>query len=118
MPLRIPSSPLQRQTLRLGDLSGRHFPRNFIKVPNRLAAIRTGQRDREVVPNVGSYIVLRHAAAVLIHDAKVVLGDGDALLCGLAIPAGRLRFVLSNPYPLVVEIAEGKLAVAVALLTG
>ncbi len=51
-------------------------------------------------------VVLRHALAVIVHDAEIVHRRGHALLGGLAEPKERLGVVLRHAPAFVVHDAE------------
>ena len=74
-------------------------------------------RGRLPVPLHGLGIVLRHAPALGVHGAEVVLGAGVTLLCGLAEPLRPFNKVLWHALANVVHDAEEELGVPIAPLS-
>ena len=64
----------------------------------------------------GFGVVLRHALALSVHDAKIELRDGVALLCGFAIPLDRFGVVPQPALAALVHDAEVELRLSVPLL--
>ena len=50
----------------------------------------------EAIPLQGLGVVLRHALAIVVHEAEIVLRAGVALVGGEAIPFQRLGVVLRH----------------------
>ena len=69
-----------------------------------------------MIPQCGLGGVLRHALALSVHDAKIELRDGVALVCSFTIPLDRLGIVPQHTLAALVHNAEVELRVSVPLL--
>ncbi len=87
--------PLPRQLSGLGYLGRSHRRSNDIAVLNRFIAILSGRKTggSKVIPRIGPYGILWHAAAFFVQEAEVVLGAAVALRVGHAIPKQGLGVV-------------------------
>jgi hypothetical protein len=78
--------------------------------------LQRGVSCREIKPHVRLDVVLRHALAVLVHVAKIVLGLVKAPIGSLAIPLHCLGIVLWHALALVVHDAKIVLGSRIALV--
>ena len=62
--------------------------------------------DAERHPHIGQHVILRHALALVVHEAEHVLRRREALLRRGAIEAGAFLKALRHPAPVLVHEAE------------
>jgi len=67
-----------------------------------------------VVVGYGTSVIRLDAEVVFVHVAELILGGGEALVGGLAIPDEGLGVVLRGAAAAEIEIAEGELGLGVA----
>jgi hypothetical protein len=88
--------PLLRSPLRLRGLSRRHPAGDIIAVMNSDLALCTCWKPshRKIVLLVRFNVILKHALALSVHDAKIIQGAGVPLGGCLAVPLKSLGIVL------------------------
>ena len=92
-------SPLPGQFLSLGDLGGAHLPLQPVPIEFGFFKISAWRQagPRQVQPFMSLDEVLRNPSGFAVHDAKIVLGFGIALLGGFFVPLHRFPVILYNP---------------------
>jgi hypothetical protein len=105
--------PLSRKFLRLGNLRWRH---DLCHQITKFFRILIALRRRQVDPHKRPDIVLRHAPAVGVHDADIVLSSGLALVGRLPIPTHRSRIILRDTLAVGVHVPEIELCIGIALV--
>ena len=74
-----------------------HTPAKFQACPVVALSPRVPLLSGEPIPVRRLRIILRHAPAVVIQEAKIILSTGMSLFCGAAKTASRLRIILWFP---------------------
>ena len=78
---RVRGVPLAGAAPGLGELVGGHQACKGVATPDSYPPVFIGEsRRREVAPHVGLYVVLRDTATGVVHDPKIELRVGIALL--------------------------------------
>src|SRR5512147_2602091 len=107
--------PVAGELLRLLDLRGGHESCDTIVIEwSGYIALLTGDDE----PHECQHIVLRDALAILVQGTEFVLGPGNALLSGLAVPRRGQSIVPWDTVAFFVHLAEVGLRVGIALFSG
>ena len=92
--------PIERQPLGFGKLRQAHLGSDRISNENPTASpTRLGVRDGEIQPSLGEHEILRHALALVIHQAEKILSRGYAGHRGAMKPVSRRLVILGYALP-------------------